>query len=57
MLEEYDVLISATDAQRRITFANNIFYRVAQIEGYISIRVKPSQADINRAREAYRRLQ
>jgi len=122
VLEADDILISATDPQGRINFANNKFYEAAQyeagtlngmphntirhadmprtafadlwatiksgkmwqgfvknmgahgrsywvramvfpcykggvIDGYISIRVKPSRSDIDRAIEAYRRLE
>ena len=122
VLGEGDILISATDTKGRITFANNIFYEIAQhepgslvgkphnvirhpdmpktafadlwgviqagrmwqgfvknrgaqgriywvramvfpcyrdgrIEGYISVRTKPSDQDIARAVEAYRRLE
>ena len=122
ILKPEDILISATDPKGRITFANNIFYEVAQyepgelkgkphnvirhpdmprtafadlwatiaagkmwqgfvknrgakgrtywvramvfpcyrggeIEGYISIRTKPSRQDIDRAISAYRRLE
>jgi PAS domain S-box-containing protein len=122
VLDQEDILISATDTKGRITFANNCFYRVAQyeqgslvgkphnvirhpdmpktafadlwgviqsgkmwqgfvknlgasgriywvramvfpcyrdgrIEGYISVRTKPSAEDIKRATEAYRRLE
>ena len=122
VLQDHDVLISATDTKGYITFANNIFYTVAQheqgslvgkphniirhpdmpktafadlwdviqggkmwqgfvknigaqgrtywvramvfpcfhngvIEGYISVRTKPSAGDIARAEEAYRRVE
>jgi len=122
VLKDHDILISATDTKGRITFANNIFYEVAQyeqgsltgkphnvirhpdmpktafadlwavieegkmwqgfvknkgangrtywvramvfpcygngrIEGYISVRTKPSASDIARATEAYRLLE
>ncbi len=122
VLEVEDILISATDTQGRITFANNAFYKAAQyepgslngkphnivrhtdmpktafadlwatikagnmwqgfvknlgaqgriywvramvfpcykegvIDGYISIRIKPSRSDIDRSIEAYRLLE
>ena len=122
ILKDTDILISATDPKGRITFANNIFYEVAQyphgslvgkphnvirhpdmpktafadlwgviqsgklwqgfvknigangriywvramvfpcfrqgrIEGYISVRTKPSIQDVSRATEAYRCLE